>query len=133
MRFPENKLRVSEMHSAVQWEKVPTLLHINFSDIDGSQGEANQGIFLKSENFAVSLRKTKRKQILSEKRGRFATILYGQGIISGDSSSVRELSRQFIMAVQHKAPIDIQGSFLEQLNGVIQQEQDSESILKTIL
>jgi len=119
MRFPGNKLKASEMFWEVQWPKVPTLFLFNCSNIDGTQGEANQGLFLKSENFAVSLRKTKRKQILSEKRGRFATILYGHGIISGDSSSVRELSRQFIMAVQHKAPMDIQGSFLEQLNGMI--------------
>ena len=87
--------------------------------IDGAQGEGNQATFIKSENFAVSLRKTKRKQILSEKRGRFAAIHYAPVIISGDSASIREISRQFIMAVQHKAPTDIQGTFLEQLNGTI--------------
>jgi len=37
------------------------------------------------------------------------------------------------MAVQHKAPMDIQESFLEQLNGMIQQEQNSECVLKIIL
>lgn len=33
------------------------------------------------------------------------------------------------MAVQHKAPMEIQGSLLEQLNGIVQQEQDAEKIL----
>jgi hypothetical protein len=59
--FPANKLKVLETLWADQWQKVKTLLTIKRSNIDGSQGEANQGIFLKSENFAVSLRKTKRK------------------------------------------------------------------------
>ena len=36
-----------------------------------SKEEGAAAVMLKSENFAVSLRKTKRKQILNDKRGRF--------------------------------------------------------------
>ena len=42
--------------------------------IEAAGNKEDDRIFTKSENFAVSLRKTKRKQILNEKRGRFATL-----------------------------------------------------------
>ena len=71
--------------------------------------EGAAALLSKSENFAVSLRKTKRKQILNDKRGRF---MMGQQRSRQPHQDQRELdnspiaiaTREFVGAVSGKAP-----------------------------
>jgi len=74
-----------------------------------SKEEVAAALLSKSESFAVSLRKTKRKQIVNDKRGRF---MMGQQRSRQQHQDQRELenspiaiaTREFVGAVTGKAP-----------------------------
>jgi hypothetical protein len=72
-----------------------------------SKEEGAAALMLKSENFAVSLRKTKRKQILNDKRGRFMMGHHKSGKPDQrelDNSPIAIATREFVGAVTGKAP-----------------------------
>jgi hypothetical protein len=76
-----------------------------------SKEEGAAALLSKSENFAVSLRKTKRKQILNDKRGRF---MMGQQRSRQqqhqrelDNSPIAIATREFVGAVTGKAPYEV--------------------------
>jgi hypothetical protein len=75
-----------------------------------SKEEVAAALLSKSENFAVSLRKTKRKQILNDKRGRFmmgqqrSRQQQHQDQRELDNSPIAIATREFVGAVTGKAP-----------------------------
>ena len=75
-----------------------------------SKEEGAAALLSKSENFAVSLRKTKRKQILNDKRGRFmmgqqrSRQQQHQDQRELDNSPIAIATREFVGAVTGKAP-----------------------------